>query len=302
MYSQNQRFDNRDIQQDEFMTPGHVACAGCGASLSMRLALKALGKQTVLVIPACCWSVIPGVWPMSCLEVPVLNTAFASTGATVSGLKAAFRKRGLDDICVMGWAGDGGTFDIGIQSLSGAAERNEDIIYVCYDNEAYMNTGIQRSAATPVGAWTTTTPVENFKSEPKKDIDAIMIAHNIPYFATATAAYPNDLIDKFKKARSVKGTKFIHLLCGCTPGWRIAGNMTVETMRQAVLSNLFPLYEVENGDVFRQTVIPEEAVSVEKYLSLQGRFSHLRREEIEAFQISVNDNFNKLKQRFVKMK
>jgi pyruvate ferredoxin oxidoreductase beta subunit/2-oxoisovalerate ferredoxin oxidoreductase beta subunit len=142
MYSLNQRFDNRDIPEDELMTSGNLACAGCGASLSMRLALKGLGKPTVLVVPACCWTIIPGTWSFSTMDVPFFHCAFETTGATISGVKAAYKKRGMDDVCVVGWAGDGGTFDIGIQALSGTAERNDDVIYVCYDNEAYMNTGI----------------------------------------------------------------------------------------------------------------------------------------------------------------
>jgi len=164
----------------------------------------------------------------------------------ISGLKAAYRKRGMEDVCVVGWAGDGGTYDIGIQALSGAAERNEDVVYVCYDNEAYMNTGIQRSGGTPLGAWTSTTPVRNPKSEPKKDLDEIMVAHRIPYLATATAAYPHDMVAKFKKARSIKGMRYIHLLSTCPPGWRTPENISVQLMRSAVLSNIFPLYEVEN--------------------------------------------------------
>ena len=170
MQSPNQRFDNTEIPERELMFPGHVACAGCGASLSMRLALKGLGKPTALVIPACCWAIIPGPWPATTLDVPMFQTAFETTGAVLSGLKAAYRKRGMDDVCVVGWAGDGGTYDIGIQALSGAAERNEDVLYVCYDNEAYMNTGVQRSGGTPYGAWTTTTPGTGAKPEPKKDI------------------------------------------------------------------------------------------------------------------------------------
>jgi pyruvate/2-oxoacid:ferredoxin oxidoreductase beta subunit len=206
----------------------------------------------------------------------------------------------MEDICVVGWAGDGGTYDIGIQALSGAAERNEDVIYVCYDNEAYMNTGIQRSGGTPLGAWTSTTPVKDPKSEPKKDIDEIMIAHRIPYFATATAAYPHDMIAKFKKARSVKGMRFIHLLSACPAGWRAPENMSVELMRLAVLSNIFPLYEVENGEIFRQTVIPDEIIPVERYLHLQGRFKHLTETDIQDYQRQVTAKFERLKDRFEK--
>ncbi|UCH00342.1 MAG: pyruvate synthase subunit beta [Deltaproteobacteria bacterium] len=298
MYSLNQRFDNEDIPQEEYITPGHVACAGCGASLSMRLALKGLGKPTVLVVPASCCGVIPGPWPLTAMEIPLFQAAFETGGATISGLKAAYRKRGMDDICVVGWAGDGGTFDIGIQALSGAAERNDDVIYVCYDNEAYMNTGIQRSSATPEGAWTTTTPVKEPKSEPKKDIDEIMVAHRIPYLATATAAYPHDMTAKFKKARSIKGMRFIHLLSSCPTGWRTPENLSIEVMRLAVLSNIFPLYEVDNGEIYRQTVIPDAIIPVDRYIHLQGRFRHLSEEDIIEYQAMVDKRFGRLKERF----
>ena len=297
MYSLNQRFDNQDIPEEEFMDSGNLACAGCGASLSMRLALKGLGKPTVLVIPACCWTIIPGAWPLTAMDVPVFQAAFETTGATISGIKAAYRKRGMDDICVVGWAGDGGTFDIGLQALSGTAERNDDVIYVCYDNEAYMNTGIQRSGATPKGAWTTTTPVKDPKSEPKKDIAGIMIAPGIPYFATATAAYPHDMSAQFQKARAIQGTRFIHLLSACPTGWRMPENLSIEVMRLAVLSNIFPLYEVENSEIYRQTVIPDDIIPVEVYIHLQGRFGHLTDEDIEEYQRMVDKRFERLKER-----
>lgn len=302
MHSLNQRFDNTSIPEDELLTSGNLACAGCGASLSMRLALKGLGKPTVLAIPACCWTIIPGAWPVSIMDVPLFHCAFETTAATISGIKAAFRKRGMDDICVVGWAGDGGTLDIGIQALSGAAERNDDILYICYDNEAYMNTGIQRSSGTPQGSWTTTTPVKNPKSEPKKDIDEIMIAHKVPYLATATAAYPHDMIAKFKKARSIKGTRFIHLFASCPTGWRMPENLSIKIMRLAVLSNIFPLYEVEDGEFYRQTVIPDEIVPVDEYIHLQGRFRHLTEEAVKEFQSMVDKRFEHLKERFEKNK
>ncbi|MFO7783953.1 MAG: thiamine pyrophosphate-dependent enzyme [Thermodesulfobacteriota bacterium] len=298
MQSLNQRFDNTEIPEHELMTSGHVACSGCGASLSMRLALKGLGKPTVIVIPACCWTIIPGAWPFTAMEVPVFQTAFETTGATISGVKAAYRRRGMDEICVVGWAGDGGTYDIGIQALSGAAERNEDVIYVCYDNEAYMNTGVQRSSGTPHGAWTTTTPGIGAKSEPKKDIDEIMIAHRIPYLATATAAYPHDLIAKFRKARGIKGTRFIRILAACPAGWRTPDNLSIEIMRRAVQCNLFPLLEVENGLRFRQTVVPDEVIPVRDYLSMQGRFKRMADEDMEAAQQQVDERFERLAARF----
>ena len=183
----------------EMMEPGTLGCQGCGAALSMRLVLKEVGDDAVAVIPACCWSIIDGPWPLHALQIPVFHTAFETAAVVASGIKAAKRRQGRDTT-VIAWAGDGGTFDIGLQALSGAAERNEDIIYICYDNEAYMNTGIQRSSSTPLGTWTTTTPDERPEPRPKKDIMAIMAAHRITYAATATAAYPEDLVGKVQTA------------------------------------------------------------------------------------------------------
>src|SRR5512136_2550717 len=188
----------------ELMYSGHLACAGCGATIAMRYALKALGDDTVIVLPACCWSIIGGPFPYAAVKVPMIHTAFETGASTASGVKAGLDMRGEPDTTVAAWAGDGGTFDIGLQALSGAAERNEDIIYVCYDNEAYMNTGIQRSSATPWGAWTTTTPVKTPKSHPKKDMIGILAAHHIPYAATSTVAHPVDLIEKVRKAKATR--------------------------------------------------------------------------------------------------
>lgn len=285
---------NYTLPEQELLLPGHVACPGCGASLAMRYALKALGDQTMVIIPACCWSIIAGPFPYSSLETPIYHTAFETTGAVASGVCAALKVLGKKGITVMGWAGDGGTFDIGIQALSGAVERNEDFIYVCYDNEAYMNTGIQRSSATPWLAWTTTTPVSHPKDEPKKDIVAIMAAHRIPYAATATLAYPEDLIRKFQKAKSIRGAKFIHLLSPCPPGWRSEASDTVRLTRLAVQSKIFPLYEVERGQQYTITVRPEPEVSVREYMRLQGRFRHLREEQIQMVQELVDEDWARL--------
>jgi pyruvate/2-oxoacid:ferredoxin oxidoreductase beta subunit len=190
-------------------------------------------------------------------------------------VKAAKRLQGKDTT-VVAWAGDGGTFDIGLQALSGAAERNEDILFVCYDNEAYMNTGIQRSSATPQGAWTTTTPEERPEPRPKKDIMGILAAHRIPYAATATAAYPEDLIAKVRAAVAMRGgMRFLHVLAACPPGWRMDADRAIEAMRRAVQSRVFPLYEVRDGRRYTITHWPEEHRPVEEYLSLQGRFASL---------------------------
>uniref|UniRef100_A0A7C6A834 3-methyl-2-oxobutanoate dehydrogenase subunit beta n=1 Tax=candidate division WOR-3 bacterium TaxID=2052148 RepID=A0A7C6A834_UNCW3 len=286
-----------EIPQKEYMYPGHVACPGCGGAYAMRLALKALGDKTIVVIPACCWSIIDGPFPLHALKPPVFHIAFETAAVTASGIKAGLDIQGKTDITVMAWAGDGGTLDIGIQALSGAAERNDDIIYVCYDNEAYMNTGIQRSSATPWGAWTTTTPEKTPKSEPKKNITEIMIAHRIPYAATATIAYPDDLILKFQKAKAIKGTKFIHIFAPCPTGWRMAPDLMVKIARLAVESNVFPIYECENGINYKINIIPKKPIPVEEYLRPQGRFSHLTKEMIERIQKQVNFEWELLKQR-----
>lgn len=275
------------IPQAELLECGHLACPGCGAALAMRLVLKALGDRTIVTLPACCWSIIAGPWPQSSLKVPLFHTAFETGASAASGIKAALVARGDTETTVIAWAGDGGTFDIGLQALSGAAERNEDFIYVCYDNEAYMNTGIQRSSATPFGAWTTTTPGEEWKHDKKKDILQILAAHGIPYAATATVAYPDDLLAKVTKAKSIRGTKFIHLLAPCPPGWKTADDETIQLGRMAVQSKVFPLLEVENGVTWRVTMEPK-GEPVGPYLRRQGRFKHLTDEQIEEIQKQVD--------------
>ncbi len=277
----------------ETLGHGHLACAGCGAAVGMRMTLKALGERTVMVIPASCWSIIPGFWPYSSLRMTAVHAGFVTGGATASGVRAALDIRGDHESLVAVWAGDGGTFDIGLQSLSGAAERNEDFIYICNDNEGYMNTGTQRSSATPWLAWTTTTPVQQPKENPKKDIMAIMADHHIPYAATATIAYPEDFIQKMEKARRIKGTRFIHLLSPCPPGWKMSSELAVRISRLAVRSRVFPLYEIENG---RSYTLQEEShvVPVKEYLKLQGRFSHLTDREIDRIQERVDDEWQYL--------
>jgi len=284
------------IPEEEVLSSGHLACPGCGATLAMRLALKALGRDTIVVIPACCWSTIDGVFPNSALGVPVMHIAFEAAAIAASGIKAGLIAKGNTHTQVMAWAGDGGTFDIGIQALSGAAERNDDIIYVCYDNEAYQNTGIQRSSATPYGAWTTTTPRKHPKQEPKKNIADIMSAHRIPYIATATVAYPEDFVRKFKKAREIKGTRFIHVLSPCPPGWKMKEQDTVKVSRIAVKSCVFPLFEIEDGKL-KINIKPSKRQDVRDYLKLQGRFSHLKEEDIKRIQQELDKNWQNLLKR-----
>jgi len=285
------------IPQEEIMGRGHLACQGCGGALAMRYALKALGREACLTIPACCWSVIDGPFPHSAVGVPMFHTAFETAASTAAGIKAAYEIKGANDISVVAWAGDGGTYDIGIQALSGAAERNDDLIYICYDNEAYMNTGIQRSGATPQRAWTTTTPVDRPKDEPKKDLVSIMAAHRIPYIATGTVAYPEDLVKKLTKAREIRGTRFFLLLAPCPAGWKSRPEDTIRLSRLAVQSRVFPLLEIEGGRIWRLTREVKKPAAVIEYLKLQGRFRHLSEEDVKEIQRTVDTEWEFLRSR-----
>ncbi len=278
------------IPKEEVLQPGHLACQGCGASLAMRYALKALGRDIIVDIPACCWAVIDGPFPYSATNIPIYHTAFETAAAVAAGVTNGLKAIGNDHTTVMAWAGDGGTFDIGIQALSGAAERNDDIIYTVYDNEAYMNTGIQRSSATPHGAWTTTTPVKHYRKGWKKDLDSIMVAHGIPYLATASIAYPEDMIKKFQKAQKIKGTKFIHVYAPCPTGWKSDPAMTIHLAKMVVETNIFPLYEVENGK-YKINIKPKNRKPLDEYLAMQGRFKHLPQEEIEYLQKTFDEKW-----------
>jgi pyruvate ferredoxin oxidoreductase beta subunit/2-oxoisovalerate ferredoxin oxidoreductase beta subunit len=293
MGSQEMKPMEKRFPEEEYFMSGHLGCAGCGATLGMRYALKALGEETIVVIPASCWSIIAGFFPYSSLKVPVYHVAFETAASSATGVKAGLEMKGDSTTTVLAWAGDGGTFDIGLQALSGAAERNEDFIYVCYDNEAYMNTGVQRSSATPFLTWTTTTPVHQAKEEAKKNIMEIMAAHRIPYAATASVAYPEDLFNKMKKAKEIKGLKFIHILSTCPTGWRLPTQLSIKAARLAVLTRIFPLYEIEYGEKYILNVKPEFH-PVGAYLRIQGRFSHLTDTEIAVIQENVERIWGKL--------
>lgn len=284
----------KELPKEEYLLKGHAACAGCGPAISLRLLFKALGKKIIMVVPACCTTVIQGPYPYTASAVPLQNILFESTGAAASGITAALRQRKLDDITVVGWAGDGGTVDIGIQALSGAAERGTNFIYICYDNEAYGNTGMQRSGATPYGAWTTTTP--SGKRERKKDMPLIMAAHRIPYVATACTSYPLDFVNKLKKAKEMKGTKYIHLLTPCPTGWRYDTSKTIEMGRLAVLSGLWVLYEIENGK-FKLNPPSDRLIDkakrkpVKDYFASQGRFRGLSEDDVVKIQKWVDEDW-----------
>ena len=280
-----------NLTEEEFVHSGNRACTGCGLSIVYRMGLKALGKNTILVVPPSCLTVLQGLYPVASTKLPCVNVTFASTGAAATGVRGAMKALGKDDVNVVAWAGDGGTGDIGIQALSGACERGEDIIYICYDNEAYMNTGVQRSGTTPQGVLTTTTPIKG-KLQAKKDVPAIIAAHGIPYVATASAAYPLDLYDKVKKATTIAGPKYIHVHTPCPPGWSFDTRYTIKVGKLAVETGLFDLYEIENG-VFRlsapsQRVAGGKRKPVKEYFASQGRFKSLDPALVEQIQQQVD--------------
>lgn len=285
-----------EVPEEEYVYSGHNACPGCGAAQAMRFVLKALGGNTITVLAASCWSGIAGTFPQSSLKVSVLHTAFETAAAAASGVRASLDMQGNKDTIVLAWAGDGGTFDIGLQALSGAGERNENILFVCYDNEAYMNTGAHRSSATPLLAWTATTPINHPQDRPKKDIMAIMAAHRIPYAATASVAFPHDLMEKVGKAKEIKGTRFLHIYSHCTTGWRYSPELGIKIARLAVESKAFPLYEVFQGERYILTYKPK-GVPVQEYLRMQGRFDHLKEGEIGFIQEEVDKRWEQLLQK-----
>ncbi len=284
------------LPREEYVISGHLGCLGCGAVLAMRFLLKGLGPRTVLSIPASCWAVLSGGYPDAYIGVPFVNTAFESTGASIAGIRAALEIRGAHDVAVVGFAGDGGTADIGLQALSGTLERGDNTLYVMYDNEAYMNTGVQRSGSTPMGAWTTTTPAGELgggKAQPKKDMMGIVLAHRVPYAATASVGFPEDLVRKARKTREIAGPKFLHVFSPCPPGWRFPSEKTVEIARLAVDSNVFPLYEVEAG-VYRINRKPPKPRPVADYVRLQDRFGHFTEEVLKRLQTEVDRGWERL--------
>jgi pyruvate ferredoxin oxidoreductase beta subunit/2-oxoisovalerate ferredoxin oxidoreductase beta subunit len=227
----------------------------------------------------------------------MLHTAFETGASVATGVRASLDAQGLHETTVVVWAGDGGTFDIGFQALSAAAERNENFLYVCYDNEAYMNTGAQRSSATPLGAWTTTTPAAMPKGRPKKDILAILAAHRIPYAATASVAFPEDLMAKVAKAKGVRGTRFLHVLAPCPSGWKYEPDLTIHLARLAVETCVFPLVEIEATAGPRLTHVPARPRPVTEYLAAQGRFAHLSPQSIASIQAAVEREWADLQSR-----
>ena len=287
-----------DLDKQEYFY-GHKGCGGCGGSLAVRLALKALGKNTFVVVPAGCMSAVGFVYPQLAFGVNALISPFASTGAMLSGVAVGAKALGLKDVNVVGFAGDGGTADIGLQALSGAIDRDDNIIYICYDNEAYMNTGVQQSSLTPYGSSTTTSPAGqriHGSTNVKKDMFDIVAAHKIKYAATASIGNIDDYISKVKKASKVKGASYIHVAAPCPTGWGIESSETVAIAREAIECGLWYLAEYENGEYYLNEKV-QNFSSIKNYLRKQRRFKHLTDEDIKIIENQRNQKWIELKKR-----
>lgn len=293
----------KNFPPEEFINSGHRACQGCAEVLAVRHVLKAVGADMVLAMATGCMEIISSPYPFTSWNVPWIHVAFENAAAVASGVESglkALRRKGRipnKDVTVVAMAGDGGTSDIGFQALSGALERGHKMIYVCVDNEAYMNTGIQRSSSTPFGATTTTSPAGKIKPAGqmtwKKDMTAIAAAHNIPYTATACPSYYTDLMKKVEKAKQVDGPAYLHVLSVCPTGWRIPPEKAIEYGKLAVDTGVFPLYEVENG-VWKLTRKPKELKPITDYFKGQGRYRHLDETLTAEIQTRITANWNRL--------
>ena len=292
-------------KKEEILSGGHRLCAGCGASIVVRQVLSALDDPVVVANATGCLEVATTIYPYTSWKSSFIHNAFENAAATISGTEAMFRslkKQGKIDkeIKFIAFGGDGGTYDIGLQSLSGALERGHNFVYVCYDNEAYMNTGIQRSSATPRGAWTTTTPAGKVipgKTQYHKNLTEIVASHNIPYVAQANPWRWNDLIEKAHKAFYTDGPAFINVLSPCPRGWRFDSKDTIKISKLAVQTNFWPLYEVENG-VWRLNYKPKERKPIREWMKAQGRYKHLftpgNEHIIKEIQEEIDKNWEKL--------
>ncbi len=276
-------------REDDVLVSGHTACAGCGAALIIRTVMRTIGRDAIVVNATGCSEIFTSCYPLSAWKVPYIHVTFENAAAVATGISRALEVKGNDHTQVVVIAGDGASYDIGMGLLSGMLERNDNVLYICYDNEAYENTGIQRSSATPYKAWTTTSQVGEVirgKPEPKKDLISIVRAHNIPYVASASPGYLMDLEAKVRKAMTIKGARFINVLSPCVPGWKYDPSLTVKIAKLAVDTGIWKLVEIVNGEE-RITVKPS-FVPVEEYLKLQGRFRHLTPEDIQEIQRQVN--------------
>lgn len=302
-------------EKPELLAPGHRLCAGCGASIIVRQVLLAAEHPVVIANATGCLEVATTIYPYTSWRVPFIHSAFENAAATIAGIETMYKiqkqKGKIDEeIKFIAFGGDGGTYDIGIQALSGALERGHDILYICYNNGAYMNTGIQRSSATPRGASTTTSPAGRVipgKKRFPKDLTAIVAAHNIPYCGQTAPAYYNDLIGKVQKALSTKGPTFLNILSPCPRGWRHETDQSITLTEEAVTSCFWPLYEVEDGEWkltgYSKQIADskKEKTSVIDWMKKQGRFRHLFTEErkpvLEAIQKQVDKEWEALKKR-----
>ena len=284
-------------EKSDLISPGISLCQGCSAELAIRFISKVIGKNMVMGIPPGCVSGVIGIGPTTGAKFPILLPLLGNTAPMLAGIKHAFLRKGKETIHVVALAGDGATADIGLQSLSAAAERGDNIIYICYDNEAYMNTGVQRSSTTPFGSWTTTTPVGESgrgKKQQSKDIPMIMAMHGLPYIATACTSYLEDFKGKIQKAMQVKeGLSYIHLLTPCPTGWRFPTEDSIKVGKLAVESNSFPLWEAENSK-FRITFENKFPLPVENYVTGIGKYAHLKRKELKEFQRFVDERYIRL--------
>jgi pyruvate ferredoxin oxidoreductase beta subunit len=289
-----------NLTAEEFIHPGNRACSGCGLSTLYRIGLKALGRDCIFVVPPSCLTVVQGLYPIAATQIPCLNVTFASTAAAATGVRAALKVRKKENTQVVAWAGDGGTSDIGIQALSAAIERGEDFLYICYDNEAYMNTGVQRSGTTPQGTITTNTPI-NGKIQKNKDLPTIIAAHNPTYVATCSAAYPLDFHNKILKAISLKGMKYIHIHTPCPSGWGMAERLSITVGKMAVNAGLYDLYEVENGKKTlsgpsSKLLKKKELPRIAAYFKTQSRFRALSEQQIAEIQATIDAKWEAYRQ------
>ena len=277
------------------IAPGHRTCAGCGSIIAARMLLRATGKDVIICEPTGCLEVTSSQYPVTSWKVPWIHVLFENAPSVATGVKAALEAQGNDHTKVIAFGGDGGMVDIGFGAVSGALERDDDIMLITYDNEAYSNTGIQRSGATPFGASTSTTPAGSVsfgKKQWKKNLPMIAVAHGSKYVASASIAYPHDFQDKVKKAMTVKGATYIHIHTPCPTGWRFDSSKTIEIARLAVQTGMWILYEIEDGK-FKKTMNPE-LKPIEEYLKMQGRFKHLKETEIRIIQNHINNSWKEL--------
>lgn len=291
-----EKLNAKNLTNDELFY-GHKACGGCGESLAVRLAMKILGERTFAALPAGCMSAVSFIYPNMAFMTNAVITPFASTGAMASGIAAGLKALGIENTHAVGFAGDGGTADIGLQALSGAIDRGDQIIYFCNDNEAYMNTGIQKSGLTPYGTKTTTSPAgEHLPGSitTKKNMFEIVAAHDIAYAATASVGYLEDYMMKVQKAKSVKGTSYIHVLAPCPTGWGTPSDITISLAKEAVDCGLWYLAEYENGE-FKLNKNPKEFSSVSDYVKKQGRFKHLGQEDIQHLETERDTKWRKIR-------